>query len=57
MEGRIDRDTEQIDHKTCLSICEAIGERLQQNMSLETDLSPRLAELIDELRRRDTELH
>jgi hypothetical protein len=49
MDGRIDRDTEHIDHRTCVSICEAIGERLQQNM--------RLAELIDELRRRDDELH
>lgn len=49
-------DTEQIDHKTCVSICDAIGERLQQNLRPETDLSPRLRELIDELRRRD-ELH
>ena len=57
MEGRIDRDTEEIDHKTCASICDAIGERLQQDFRPETDLSPRLLELIDELRRRDGDLH
>ena len=56
MEARTQTDTKQIDHKTCVSICEAIGERLQQNLRPETDLSPRLRELIDELRRRD-ELH
>ena len=49
--------TEQIDHKTCASICDAIGERLQQDFRPETDLSPRLRELIDELRRRDGDLN
>lgn len=53
---RIDPDTEYIDHKTCASICDAIGERLQQSLRPDTDLSPRLRELIDELRRRDNEL-
>ena len=53
----INNDFEQIDHKTCVSICDAIGERLQQSLRPETDLSPRLRELIDELRRRDNELH
>ena len=57
MEARINDNIEQIDHKTCVSICDAIGERLQQNLRPETDLSPRLRELIDELRRRDNELH
>jgi hypothetical protein len=57
MDTRIDNDFEQIDHKTCLSICDAIGERLQQRLRPEADLSPRLRELIDELRRRDKELH
>ncbi len=57
MESRIEFDTEHIDHKTCVSICDAIGERLKQNLRPETDLSPRLRELIDELRRRDNELH
>jgi hypothetical protein len=57
MDTRINNDFEQIDHKTCVSICDAIGERLQQNLRPEAELSPRLRELIDELRRRDDELH
>jgi hypothetical protein len=57
MEARINSDIEQIDHKTCVSICDAIGERLQQSLRPDTDLSPRLRELVDELRRRDNELH
>jgi hypothetical protein len=57
MEARINGDIEQIDHKTCVSICDAIGERLQQSLRPDTDLSPRLRELVDELRRRDNELH
>ena len=32
MEARINDDIEQIDHKTSVSICDAIGERLQQNL-------------------------
>jgi hypothetical protein len=56
MDVRIDNG-EQIDHKTCVSICDAIGERLQQSLGPENDLSPRLRDLIDELRRRDNELH
>jgi hypothetical protein len=57
METRINDDFEQIDHNTCMSICDAIGERLQQSLRPDTDLSPRLRELVDELRRRDNELH
>ena len=57
MEARINNDIEQIDHKTCVSICDAIGERLQQSLRAENDLTPRLRELIDELRRRDHEVH
>ena len=57
MDGRINSDIEQIDHKTCVSICDAIGERLQQNLRPQAELSPRLRELVDELRRRDNELH
>jgi hypothetical protein len=57
MDNRINNDFEQIDHRTCVSICDAIGERLQQNLRPEAELSPRLRELIDELRRRDNELH
>ena len=57
METRINDDFEGIDHKTCMSICDAIGERLQQSLRPDPELSPRLRELIDELRRRDNELH
>ena len=57
MDSRINNDFEQIDHKTCMSICDAIGERLQQSLRPDTELSPHLRELIDELRRRDNELH
>ena len=57
MEARINNDIEQIDHKTCVSICDAIGERLQQSLRAENDLTPRLRELVDELRRRDNEVH
>jgi hypothetical protein len=57
MDSRINGDFVQIDHKTCQSICNAVGERLQQNMRPQAELSPRLRELMDELRRRDDELH
>ncbi len=57
MDTQINNDFEQIDHRTCVSICDAIGERLQQNLRPEAELSPRLRELVDELRRRDNELH
>ena len=57
MDARINNDSEQIDHRTCTSICDAIGERLQQSMRPEPELSPRLQELIEELRRRDNEMH
>jgi hypothetical protein len=57
LQARTDPDTEYIDHKTCVSICAAIGERLHQSLRPDTDLSPRLRELIDELRRRDNELN
>ena len=57
MDAQTNDDIEQIDHRTCLSICDAIGERLQQSLLSKYDLSPRLRELIDELRRRDNDLH
>jgi len=54
MANRIDRNFELIDHNTCRSICDAVGERLQQNLRpIQSELPPHLAELIDELRRRD----
>jgi hypothetical protein len=45
---------EQMDYKTSRSICNAVGERLRQSLRPErSDLSPRLRELLNELRRRD----
>ena len=57
MDAQINGDFEQIDHRTCQSICNAVGERLQQNFPPETELSSRLRELMDELRRRDNDLN
>jgi hypothetical protein len=57
MNSRINSDLEQIDHRTSRSICDAVGERLQQSMRPETELSPHLQRLVDELRRRDNDQH
>jgi hypothetical protein len=47
-------DNIEIDHKTSRSICDEVGERLQQDLRLETSpLPPYLDRLIDELRKRD----
>ena len=56
MDAQINSDFEQIDHRTSRSICDAVGERLQQSFRPETELSSRLRELMDELRRRDHDL-
>jgi hypothetical protein len=55
--SRINNDSEQIDRRTSRSICDAVGERLQQYMRPEAKLSPHLQRLVDELRRRDSERH
>ena len=56
MNGRITDSFETIDRKTSRSICEAVGERLQQSLRPETSrLSPHLQHLMDELRSRDDE--
>ena len=57
MDSRINHDFEEIDHRTARSICDAVGERLQQYMRPETELSPHLQQLINELRRRENERH
>jgi hypothetical protein len=47
---------EEIDGKTCRSICDAVGERLQRDLRPDSsNLSPHLESLMDELRRRDTQ--
>ena len=47
-------ESEEIDRKTSRSICDAVGERLQQELRPETSRpSVHLQHLLDELRRRD----
>jgi hypothetical protein len=47
--------SEQIDGKTSRSICDAVGERLQQDLRpAESRLPSDLERLMDELRRQDT---
>jgi hypothetical protein len=54
MNSRMPEHSEQIDRKTSRSICEAVGERLQQSLRPDTSrLSPYLQHLMDELRRQD----
>ena len=51
-------NSEQIDRKTSRSICQAVGERLQQHVRpLESDLPSHLANLMDELRKQDAGGH
>jgi hypothetical protein len=55
MNGRINDSSETFDYRTSRSICDAVGERLQQSLRPElSSLSPRLQHLMDELRRRDS---
>ena len=56
MDPRINNDYEELDHRTCRSICDAVGERLQERMRPEASLSSLLQRLMDELRRRENEL-
>jgi hypothetical protein len=56
MNSRITDNSEQIDRKTSRSICEAVGERLQENLRPEfSGLSSHLQHLMDELCERDGE--
>ena len=56
MNSRI--SSEQIDYKTSRSICDAVGERLQQSLRPDlSQLSPYLQQLLDELRKQDREAH
>ena len=54
MPSRINEISQTIDHATSRTICDAVGERLQQSLRPE-DLEPssQLEHLIDELRRRE----
>jgi len=56
MNGRITNSSELIDDRTCRSICDAVGERLQQSLRPDSSRpSSRLQHLMDELRKRDHE--
>jgi hypothetical protein len=56
MTSRINEISETIDRATSRSICDAVGERLQQSLRPDTlEPSSHLEHLIDELRRRDDE--
>jgi hypothetical protein len=58
MNSRIDEISETIDRATSRSICDAVGERLQQSLRPEAlQPSSHLEHLIDEMRRRDLENH
>ena len=58
MNSLITDDSEQIDRKTSRSICDAVGEHLQQTLRPESwRLSSYLQHLMDELRKRDSEDH
>ena len=55
MKGFVNDSSAQIDRKTSRSICDAVGERLQQSLRPELlDPSARLQRLLEELRRRDS---
>jgi hypothetical protein len=55
MDAQFTGDFERIGHRTCQSICDAVGERLQQIMRPQPGLPPRLRKLIDEMGRCDSE--
>lgn len=58
MNGRIGESGERIDGKISRSICDAIGERLQQNLRPEVANVPdRIRRLMEELERQDTPSH
>lgn len=57
MAGLFANDTEQIDRRTSRSICDAVGERLQQSLRPEPRLPTHLEQLMDELRKREREQH
>jgi hypothetical protein len=56
MDSRITDNSEMLDRMTSRSICDAVGERLQQNLRPDSlRPSSHLQHLMDELRRRDDE--
>lgn len=57
MPGLLANDSEQIDRRTSRSICDAVGERLQQNLRPEPRLPTHLEQLLNQLRQREREAH
>lgn len=57
MAGPFANDSEQIDRRTSRSICDAVGERLQQSLRPEPRLPTHLEQLLNELQRREREQH
>ena len=57
MTGLFANDSEQIDRRTSRSICDAVGERLQQSLRPEPRLPTHLEHLLDELKQRERDPH
>ena len=57
MAGLFANESEQIDRRTSRSICDAVGERLQQSLLPEPRLPTHLEQLMDELKKRERESH
>jgi hypothetical protein len=58
MNSRITDNSEMIDRKTSRSICDAVGERLQQSLRpVKSVLPSHLEHLMDELHRQDDSGH
>ncbi|MCK1392305.1 hypothetical protein [Bradyrhizobium sp. 1] len=57
MAGLSANDSEQIDRRTSRSICDAVGERLQQSLRPEPRLPTHLEHLLDELKQRERDPH
>lgn len=57
MTGPFANDSEHIDRRTSRSICDAVGERLQQSIRPDPRLPTHLEQLLDELRRRERDPH
>ena len=57
MAGLFANDSEQIDRRTSRSICDAVGERLQQSLRPEPRHPTHLEQLLNELKQRDRESH
>jgi len=57
MTGLFANDSEQIDRRTSRSICDAVGERLQQSLRPEPQIPTHLEQLLNELKKRERDSH